>query len=198
MFVVLTFCNKYSIGEVILACRSLKKCEDAKVRMKTNNVPNVDKAAKCFLLDLNSLKSVSNFIGDLKKHYVAGTTNNNKKIASLINNAGIMYPPFHLSEDKIESTIGTNHLGHVYLTLNVLDLLENDASIVLVSSCGHLGVLEANSVIDLKYWKQEQYYNRVVHYSISKLMNILFAKELKYVPPDNHRFFFRGITLNVK
>ena len=57
----------------------------------------------------------------------------------LINNAGIMMPPFGKTADGFELQFGTNHLGHFALTGLLLDLLLRTprARVVTVSSEGH-------------------------------------------------------------
>lgn len=111
-------------------------------------------------LDIGSVKSVIEF-GKL-------ITNKYRKIDILINNgkiflyhiiylfdndksefnnfplAGIMAPPFELTEDGFESQLAVNYLGHFLLTHLLLPQLKAagtsnlNARIVNVSSCVHL------------------------------------------------------------
>jgi NAD(P)-dependent dehydrogenase (short-subunit alcohol dehydrogenase family) len=57
----------------------------------------------------------------------------------LINNAGVMMPPYSQTADGFELQLRTNHLGHFALTGLVLpSLLETaDSRVVTVSSNGH-------------------------------------------------------------
>ena len=59
-------------------------------------------------LDLMDLSSVRNFTDKFKENY--------NRLDVLLNNAGIMIPPYGLTKDGFESQIGTNHLGHFALT----------------------------------------------------------------------------------
>ena len=66
-------------------------------------------------LDLGSLKSVRAFAAAYKKRHAT--------LDLLINNAGIMMPPFSLSEDGFESQLAANYLGHFALTGLLLPLI---------------------------------------------------------------------------
>ena len=55
-------------------------------------------------LDLNSLTSVRNFAKAFSDKY--------KQLNFLIENAGIMIPPFQKTEDGFESQMGVNHFSH--------------------------------------------------------------------------------------
>lgn len=88
-----------------------------------------------------------------------------------------MAPPFSLSADGIESQFATNHVGHFYLTTQLLPILEASAPsrVVQVSSAGHkftFGGLNLQSLNDPKK------YNGWTAYGRSKLANVLFAREL--------------------
>lgn len=57
----------------------------------------------------------------------------------LINNAGVMAPPYSLTREGFELQFGTNHLGHFALTGHLISLLRTTryARIVTVSSGVH-------------------------------------------------------------
>lgn len=96
----------------------------------------------------------------------------------LLNNAGIMAPPFSQTEDGYELQLGTNHLGHFAWTATLWPLLnESGSRIVSVSSLAH----SMAKTIDLDVLTPEgsqKPYNRVAAYAQSKLANLLFMKEL--------------------
>lgn len=87
-------------------------------------------------LDTGNLKSVRDFADSIQK--------NHSKIDILINNAGIMAPPYHITEDGYESQFAVNYLGHFYLTNLLMPLLKAagtqdlNSRIINVSSCAHL------------------------------------------------------------
>jgi NAD(P)-dependent dehydrogenase (short-subunit alcohol dehydrogenase family) len=93
----------------------------------------------------------------------------------LINNAGVMTPPYQQTPDGFELTFATNHLGHFALTGLLLDrLLETPGSrVVTVSSVGHrYGSMHFD---DLQF---ESGYQADQAYGQSKLANLLFTYEL--------------------
>ncbi|KAF0698029.1 hypothetical protein As57867_011318, partial [Aphanomyces stellatus] len=101
---------------VILACRS---------RTKTDPVVEAIKAVapgatvEFMELDLMRLKSVQAFTDAFKARQLP--------LHILVNNAGIMAPPFALSADGIESQFATNHIAHMALTQRLLPILEASA-----------------------------------------------------------------------
>ena len=64
-------------------------------------------------LDLASLASIRKFVMNLKKKGLP--------LHILVNNAGIMIPPYSTTEDGFELQFGVNHLGHFALTNLLLD-----------------------------------------------------------------------------
>jgi dehydrogenase/reductase SDR family protein 13 len=97
-------------------------------------------------------------------------------IDALINNAGIAGLRGQ-TKDGFELTFGTNHLGHFLLTERLLPLVERAAQgrIVIVSSRVH----QRASGID---WdalvEPTRSFSAVPEYVVSKLANVLHAKEL--------------------
>ena len=87
-------------------------------------------------LDLSSLTSVKTFAETFLSR--------NLSLHILINNAGVMYPPYRVTEDGYESQFQINYLSHFYLTQLLLDKLKQSGTdnswsrIVNVSSCMHL------------------------------------------------------------
>ena len=102
--------NKNS--EVIIAVRNQVKGDVAVRKIKSQN-QSAD--VKVMLLDLASLKSIKTFTEEFKQKY--------NKLDLLINNAGVMIPPYSKTEDGFELQFGTNHLGHFALTAQLMDLL---------------------------------------------------------------------------
>jgi NAD(P)-dependent dehydrogenase (short-subunit alcohol dehydrogenase family) len=113
-------------------------------------------------LDLPSLASIREFAAAW-----------NGELDLLINNAGVMVPPFTRTEDGFELQFGTNHLGHFALT----NLLLGDITgrVVTVSSTGHrFGKIDFD---DLN-WERRPY-KAWRAYGQSKLANLLFTAELQ-------------------
>lgn len=67
-------------------------------------------------LDLGSLASVRKFVTDFKEKGLP--------LHILVNNAGIMFPPYGTTEDGFELQFGVNHLGPFVLTNLLLDDLK--------------------------------------------------------------------------
>ncbi|KAG6422570.1 hypothetical protein SASPL_119147 [Salvia splendens] len=101
----------------------------------------------------------------------------------LINNAGVMTPPFALSADKIELQFATNYSGHFLLTHLLLETMKKTARdtkregrIVNVSSIAHR--VSYREGIRFHKLNDEKSYSKVFAYGQSKLANILHANEL--------------------
>jgi NAD(P)-dependent dehydrogenase (short-subunit alcohol dehydrogenase family) len=118
-------------------------------------------------LDLASLESVRKAAAELTARL--------PRIDLLINNAGVMTPPYGLTKDGYELQFGTNHLGHFALTgLLMPSLLAVPGSrVVTVSSMGHR--MGRMNFADLQ---SSRHYVRFAAYGQSKLANLLFTYEL--------------------
>ena len=151
--------------EVILACRNLDKAEAAK-RAILGSCPSANISA--MHIDLSGLASVRDFARQF--------TDRNDRLDLLINNAGIMVPPYQLTADGFESQIATNYLGHFLLTGLLLNTLEKTkgSRVVTLSSIAHKRV-DIN--FDDLHFKNG--YNAVKAYGQSKLACLLFAYELQ-------------------
>jgi NAD(P)-dependent dehydrogenase (short-subunit alcohol dehydrogenase family) len=113
-------------------------------------------------LDLASLASVREFAAAWEGD-----------IDLLINNAGVMIPPFSRTADGFELQFGTNHLGHFALTNLLLEHVTG--RVVTVSSTGHrFGSIDFD---DLN-WERKPY-KAWRAYGQSKLANLLFTGELQ-------------------
>jgi len=114
-------------------------------------------------LDLADLGSVREFAED----WTGG-------IHLLINNAGVLVPPFGLTKDGFELQFGINHLGHFALT-NLL-LPHITGRVVTVASSAHRsGTIDFD---DLN-WATRRYGGGSGAYEQSKLANLLFTLELQ-------------------
>lgn len=149
---------------VLMACRDTAKGEKA-----VQDIRAVHASADLVLmqLDLSSLESVREFAEKCNRNY--------DHLDILINNAGVMAPPYSTTRDGFELQIGVNHFGHFALTGLILDpLLQATAGrIVSVSSFAHkMGDIRFNDI----NWKKK--YSKWPAYSQSKLANLLFTYEL--------------------
>lgn len=153
-------------ARVVMAVRSPAKGRDAAARIK-KEYPGADVAV--MELDLADLASVRKFAENFRKRY--------SRLDLLINNAGVMVPPYGKTADGFELQFGTNHLGHFTLTLLLLDMLKEvqGSRVVTVSSGAHaFGILDFD---DLNWEKRR--YNAWQAYGDSKLANLYFTRELQ-------------------
>ena len=150
---------------VMLACRNQDKGQAA-VRQIAREYPPAK--AGLMQLDLADLASVRRFAGEFTSHY--------DRLDILINNAGVMAPPFGKTADGFELQFGANYLGHFALTGLLVDriLHTSRARVVTVSSGGH-----RFGEIDFDNLNAEKGYDRQRAYAQSKLANLLFAYELQ-------------------
>ena len=150
--------------KVVLACRDLGKAQAAKAQILTQH-PKAQ--VECATLDLMQLASVRAFA----KTYLKSHTT----LELLINNAGIMMPPYALSADGFESQFAANYLGHFALTGLLLPLLNKTpgARVVSLSSLAHnWGTIRFD---DPSF---ERGYDKRAAYGQSKLACLMFAYEL--------------------
>ncbi len=150
---------------VVLACRSQSRGETALSQIRTEN-PNAN--VELMLLNLGDLASVRGFADEFNNRY--------DRLDILINNAGIMMPPFGKTADGFEIQFGVNHLGHFALTglLHNLITRTSKSRIVTVSSGGH-----RMGEVDFDNLNAEQGYSKMRAYGLSKLANLLFTYELQ-------------------
>jgi NAD(P)-dependent dehydrogenase (short-subunit alcohol dehydrogenase family) len=119
-------------------------------------------------LDLADLESVRTAAADVAARF--------PRLDLLINNAGVMMPPYGLTKDGFELQFGTNHLGHFALTgLLLPSLLEVPRSrVVTVSSNGHrAGRMNFDDLMSAGHYQKFAAYGR------SKLANLMFTYELQ-------------------
>lgn len=153
---------------VILAVRSRARGEDAAARIRTQ-LPGGAYTLKVHELDLASFASVRAFASwYLKEH---------SRLDGLVNNAGVMFPPFSTTKDGHELTFQANHLSHFLLTDLLKDILVRSAPsrIIAVSSLAHNRGDPDFSDMD---WKTRSYGLGIQAYADSKLANMLHAREL--------------------
>ena len=152
-------------AKVIIAVRNITKGELA----KSNIIGQYNDAdVEVMKIDLSDLKSVAKFVEEYKNKF--------EKLDILINNAGVMVPPYSKTKDGFELQMGTNHLGHFALTLQLIDLIEKtpNSRIVNVSSGAHkYGEIKFD---DLN-WENRKY-KAWKAYGDSKIANLYFTREL--------------------
>jgi NAD(P)-dependent dehydrogenase (short-subunit alcohol dehydrogenase family) len=177
--------SKHKPQRLYLAARSQAKFDDA-LKDILAKVP--DAKIDFLQLDLASFESIKKAADQVQAE--------NQRLDILLNNAGIMGHPPDTTKEGYEIHFGTNHLGHALLTKLLLPLLEktaalpgSDVRIVNVSSAAQnlapgQGILYDEAKSDdgdgaaaaaaAAAARRHPY----VLYGISKLANIMHAKEL--------------------
>ncbi|KAK1316205.1 hypothetical protein QJS10_CPA05g01711 [Acorus calamus] len=157
---------------VIIAARNL---DSAMLTKQSIIKDSVGSRVEVMKLDLCSLKSVRAFVDEFLALHLP--------LNILINNAGVMFCPYQLSEDKIELQFATNHLGHFHLTNLLLDKMKRTAKetgiegrIVNLASIAHRYTYKKGIRFDKLNDKSG--YSDKKAYGQSKLANILHANEL--------------------
>ncbi|KAI9251388.1 hypothetical protein BDA99DRAFT_201092 [Phascolomyces articulosus] len=162
---------------VIIACRNQTKGNAVvkEIQEQTGN-QNVE----CIILDLTSLASVKQFTTTILTQF--------DQLHILLNNAGVLDVPYRLTEDGIESMFATNHVGHFYLTLELLPLLIKSGPSRIVNVASMMHGMTTITGAEFDKMSEEQYFNRKTHYGKTKVANILFTYEL------NRRLKAKGIN----
>ncbi len=150
-------------ARVILAVRNVEKGTQAKTSI-VRAYPYAD--VKVMHVDVADLASIRFFSEQIKSQL--------SSLDLLINNAGVMMPPYTLTKDGFELQFGSNHLGHFALVGHLLPLLEKtpNSRIVTTGSLAHnRGKIDFDNLDGSKGYKAKKFYNQ------SKLANMLFAME---------------------
>ena len=151
-------------AHTVLGCRSAYRAEESMATI-ASHAPGA--SVEVLSLDLADLASV--------RAAAAAFDARHDRLDLLVNNAGIMAPPFQKTSDGFEVQMATNHLGHFALTGLLLDplLLTPGSRVVTVSSLLHR--LARPKTLTLS---PAGPYRRWQAYGASKLANLLFAYEL--------------------
>lgn len=155
---------------VILPVRNIEKAQKM-----ISGLPE-KKKIRLVEMDLSEMKSVKDGSKEILKLA--------DRIDALINNAGGMFPAKKLTNEGLDMTFATNHLGHFLLTQELLPALKKGkAKIINVSSEAHR--FSGNPSEDFSLKKSS---NTGSAYGRVKLYNVLFTNELK------NRFESDGIS----
>ena len=160
--------------DVIIASRSQEKGRAAaeKINAGLDKFGSAGQASNA-ALNLTSLNSVQQFAETFKAAH--------KRLDVLICNAGIMNPPYSLTEDGFESQFQVNYLGHFLLTHLLLDLLlgSEEARVINISSLSaEKGVVNTPEGFERMARCPADAYVPMTSYRESKLAQTLFTLEL--------------------
>ena len=133
-----------------------------------NDMVSRGEAPSAHELDLASLASVRRFADTVDEPFDV-----------VVCNAGVMWVPFALTVDGVETHMATNHLGHFALVGLLAERIRE--RVVVVSSFRHrMGTLgDGSSDAIERRCRGEGEYSPDAAYDDSKLANLLFMRELE-------------------
>jgi len=97
------------------------------------------------------------------------------QIDVLLNNAGAMFGSRQVTEDGLEKTFALNHMSYFVLTVLLLDRLRSTPGARIVSTASDAHKTAKLNFDDLQ---SERSYSGFAVYGRTKLMNVLFTREL--------------------
>jgi len=150
--------------KVIIACRDMEKAQAARYQI-TSEHPGSDLVI--MLIDLSRLSSVHDFAHAFLARY--------DRLDLLINNAGLMIPPYSKTEEGFESQMGVNYFAHFLLTgllFNTIAKTHGSRVVTLASNAHKRGLINFDDL----HW--EKRYDPLKAYRQSKLACLIFAFEL--------------------
>lgn len=157
---------------LILAARNLEKGKNAAAKIRNRYK---DANIRVMQLDLSNITSIQLFATQVLEQ--------EQQLHILINNAGVMAPPYRKTKDGFELQFGTNHLGHFAFTGLLLPIIVKTplARVITVSSLAHrTGRINFDNLDGSKGYRRWKFYGQ------SKLANLLFAYELERRFKMNH------------
>ena len=156
-------------ARVVIAARNPMKAAAALAEIETR--ADARGRVEAIPIDLASFASVRAFVDTFtaKKH---------DRVDILLNNAGLVLRKREMTVDGHEMQFQVNHLSHFLLTNLLRDALGQGAParVINVSSYAHSTARHGLDFDDLD-WERRRYRGFAV-YSATKLMNVLFTREL--------------------
>ena len=150
---------------VFLACRDAAKADAARASIVASCGGKAD--VHCLPLDLSSFSSIHRF--------AEAFLSTGLPLHILLNNAGFMTATRGLTADGFESHFGVNYLGPFLLTHLLLPRLRSSAPSRIINVASDIYTASRLDINDLQL---EKNFDGLRGYANSKLMNILFTREL--------------------
>lgn len=156
-------------AHVVMVCRSRERGEAALAEIRAAAAASDSGgAAELLLVDMASQDSIrAGAAAFLEKH---------DRLDVLVNNAGLLLKERRTTPEGLESVFAINHLGYFLFTHLLRGVLERSgaARVVNVASEAHrFGALDLD---DVNFERRR--YRQMRVYGTTKLMNILFSREL--------------------
>ena len=118
-------------AKVIIACRNEQSASEAKEYIGLNS--------EFIYLDLTDFDAIYKFVDEVHTRY--------GNIDILINNAGVLRPPFTRTKSGLELTFAVNYIGYYSLSLLMIPLMKN----VLGSRVINMSSISQYSVKSVSY-----------------------------------------------
>ena len=153
-------------GRIVITARRPERGEEAVAAIRAGS-GNHD--VEWLLLDLARFSSIHACAASFLERF--------ERLDVLINNAGTILSQRRVTDDGLEATFQTNHLGHFLLTSLLLERLKASAPsrVVNVGSTTYRRMKNGLNFDDLQ---SESGYKGLPAYSASKLANVHFTREL--------------------
>ncbi|KAI9492642.1 hypothetical protein BDB00DRAFT_827479 [Zychaea mexicana] len=155
---------------VIIASRTAEHAQQAKAHLGDD--------VECLTVELTSIKSVRQFAAKVKRMVPKGG------IDILINNAGIMNTPCHITSDGFDAQFQTNCLSPFYLSLLLLPWMNKKQGRILFAASSTL--YAASPDLDLSLARKEYGWDGLTHYAHSKLYISVLSEILGQHLRDSH------------
>jgi NAD(P)-dependent dehydrogenase (short-subunit alcohol dehydrogenase family) len=155
-------------AQVVIAARNAAKAAAAVAEIEEK--AGARGRVEAMPIDLASFASVRAFADAFNARH--------DRVDVLLNNAGLVLSSREVTVDGHEMQFQVNHLGHFLLTELLHDTLVRSAParVINVSSWGHTQARGGLDFDDLDW--EHRPYRRFAVYSATKLMNVLFTREL--------------------
>ena len=150
--------SAYLGADVILACRSKERANEARLRLLCDNS---EASISVMQLDLASLSSIEAFSEEL--------VSNKVDIDAFVNNAGVFRQPGKKTVDGFDLVIGTNYIGTYYLSERLLPYLSAlPHEVVYVNT---ISIIHKIATVDYEdfYYERGKHYHTFPVYARSKL-----------------------------
>ena len=147
-------------AKVIIACRNEQSASEAKEYIGLNS--------EFIYLDLTDVDAIYKFVDEVHTRY--------GNIDILINNAGVLRPPFTRTKSGLELTFAVNYIGYYSLSLLMIPLMKN----VLGSRVINMSSISQYSVkyINWDNINSDKNYNKNQIYALTNLFRMMFTIEL--------------------
>lgn len=164
--------SAYLGADVILACRSKERANEASLRLLCDNP---EASISVMQLDLASLSSIEAFSEEL--------VSNKVDIDAFVNNAGVFRQPGKKTADGFDLVIGTNYIGTYDLSERLLPYLSSlPHEVVYVNT---ISIIHKIATVDYEdfYYERGKHYHTFPVYARSKLClaRYTYAQAKRYV-----------------